>query len=159
MTTRWTAIATRIAAACWLVAAAACGGDSSAPNEGAAAAGASAPPAAKFSQIYAELFPRSSTGQCDMCHALPAHDVVNGALETGMTVASAYSALVGKASASSRCMSLPLVMPFHPEMSLFYLKLTATPPCGIRMPNGGRALSDAQLEMVRSWIAGGAMND
>jgi hypothetical protein len=150
-------------AALALVAAAGCGGDSSSPapdsSAAAGAAGNAGAPAATFTQVYAALFPRSSTGQCDMCHALPAHDVVNGNLEMGMTQVSAYAALVGKSSSSSRCMAMPLVVPNQPEMSLFYLKLTPTPPCGVRMPNGGSGLSDAQIELVRSWIAGGAMNN
>lgn len=145
----------------WLLAAG-CGGDSPSPGAAASAAGMGAAgggaPAATFTQVYAMLFPRASTGQCDMCHALPAHDVVNGNLETGMTQASAYAALMGKQSQSSRCMSRPLVVPNDPEMSLLYLKLSPTPPCGVRMPNGGK-LSDAQIDMVRSWIAAGAKND
>ena len=55
--------------------------------------------------------------------------------------------------------AVPLVVPGHPEQSLFYTKLTATPPCGARMPFGGGALPDAQIEMVRSWIAAGALDD
>lgn len=119
----------------------------------------SADPAATFTEVYELLFPRSSAGQCEMCHALPAHDVVNGNLETGMTQDSTYEALVGKQSASSRCMQMPLVVAGKPEMSLLYLKLTPTPPCGVRMPNGGKGLTDDQVEVVRSWIAGGAKND
>lgn len=136
------------------VATASCGSDSRGGTAGMGGA-----EAASFTEVYGALFPRSSSGQCDMCHALPAHDVVNGMLETGMTKESAYEALVDKTSQSSRCMSLPMVMPGKPETSLFYLKLLPDPPCGVRMPNGGRPLSDDQLEMVRSWIAAGAPND
>jgi hypothetical protein len=56
-------------------------------------------------------------------------------------------------------MNQMLVMPGKPESSLFYLKLTGTPPCGVRMPNGGNAFTEAQLEMVRSWISAGAHDD
>jgi len=112
-----------------------------------------------FTEVYELLFPRASVGQCEMCHALPAHDVVNGMLETGMTKDSAYDALVGPMSQSSRCMSRPLIVPGEPDMSLFYLKLLPDPPCGVRMPNGGRQLSDDELEVVRSWIVAGAPND
>src|SRR6185436_5735922 len=120
------------------LAATACGDSSSDGGGDTGGAGsASAAPAPTFTEVYELLFPRSSAGQCEMCHALPAHDVVNGNLETGMTRDSTYQALVGKNSASSRCMQMPLVVPGEPEMSLLYLKLTATPPCGVRMPNGG----------------------
>lgn len=155
-----------------LACASACGGDrapsaSSVPN-GPSAAGSGdmrsnattdQTPTATFTEVYALLFPRSSPGQCEMCHALPAHDIVNGMLETGMSPMDAYAALVDKPSRSSRCMSMPLVKPGDPDMSLFYLKLTASPPCGLRMPNGGAALTESQLSVVRSWIAAGAKND
>jgi hypothetical protein len=71
----------------------------------------------------------------------------------------AYAALFEQVSTSLKCSGMSLVTPGDPEMSLFYLKLTSTPPCGYRMPNGGRALSRAQLQRVHSWIAAGALDD
>jgi hypothetical protein len=53
-------------------------------------------------------------------------------------------------------MGKTLVVAGHPEMSLLFLKLSPNPPCGSRMPLGGTAFTDAQLEMIRSWIAAGA---
>jgi hypothetical protein len=141
----------------------ACSSDSSGDDSAGAAGGGmagNAAPAAKFSEIYAMMFPMATNARCDACHSMPANDIANGNLEMGTTQMSAYMALVGQTSKSSRCMSKTLVVPGQPEMSLLYQKLSsATPPCGSRMPLGGTAFSDAQLEMIRSWIAAGAKND
>jgi hypothetical protein len=144
-----------------------CGADSTGSAAGAAASagGASggaagqAAPGASFSAVYAMMFPMETNARCNACHANPANDVSNGKLSMGMDKATAYAAIVGKASASSHCMNQMLVVPGKPEASLFYLKLTATPPCGVRMPNGGNPFTEAQLEMVRSWISAGAHDD
>jgi hypothetical protein len=143
-----------------VVAASGCPSDSATPasSAGSGAAGQAAP-AATFSAVYAMMFPMETNARCNACHANPANDVGNGKLQMGMDKASAYKALVGVASASSRCMNKILVAPGQPDSSLFYLKLTATPPCGVRMPNGGNAFTSDQLEMVRSWIAAGAHDD
>jgi hypothetical protein len=125
---------------------------------GGGGAGATGP-AATFTAIYEMLFPMPTNARCNACHANPANDVGNGKLQTGADKASAYAALVGKTSMSSRCMNRPLVLPGQPEMSLFYLKLMPTPPCGVRMPNGGNQLTAEQIDMVRSWIAAGAKDD
>jgi hypothetical protein len=118
-----------------------------------------AQPAATFSAVYEMMFPMQTNARCNACHANPANDVGNGNLQMGMDKATAYAALVGKTSTSSRCMNRPLVMPNKPDQSLFYIKLVPNPPCGVRMPNGGNAFTEEQLGMVRSWIAGGAKND
>ena len=39
----------------------------------------------------------------------------------------------------------------QPEKSLLYTKLTAQPPCGVRMPSGG-SVSDAELSCTLAWI-------
>ena len=126
---------------------------------GATAAGSSAAPAATFTQIYAMMFPMATNARCDACHSMPANDIANGNLEMGKTKDSAYAALFNKSSTSSRCMAKPLVVPYQPEMSLLFQKLSPTPPCGSRMPLGGAAFDEAQIEMIRSWIAAGAPND
>lgn len=118
-----------------------------------------APVGAKFSEIYPMLFPSLTNPRCDACHAMPASEISNGKLHTGMDQATAYAALVGKMSISRKCMGRMIVAPGQPEMSLLLQKLGPNPPCGVRMPLGGAPLSDAQLELVRSWIAGGAQNN
>jgi hypothetical protein len=154
-----------------LLACASCGGDDNTPTGdgtatfdagGAALAAGDAAPAitgAKFSEIYPLIFPSATNPRCDTCHAMPASDVSNGKLHMGMDRATAYAALVGKTSTSRRCMGKPIVVPGQPEMSLLFQKLGPTPPCGSRMPIGGAPLSDANMELVRSWIAAGAQND
>jgi hypothetical protein len=77
----------------------------------------------------------------------------------GQDKSAAYASLLSKASVSAGCGSQILVSPGHPETSLFYLKLSEGPVCGSRMPLGGDLFTDAQREMVRSWIAAGAKND
>jgi hypothetical protein len=129
------------------------------PAATSAGSGASAPAATSFSEIYAMLFPMPTNARCDACHALPANDVSNGNLMMGADKASAYAALVGKTSMSSRCMSRPLVVAGQPEMSLMLLKLSENPPCGSRMPLGGSVLSSEQLDKIRGWIAAGAKDD
>ena len=39
----------------------------------------------------------------------------------------------------------------QPEKSLLYTKLTAQPPCGVRMPSGG-SVSDSELSCTLAWI-------
>ena len=121
------------------------------------------PPAATgtFSTIYPLIFPRKTRSQCNSCHSLPPNDRSNGNLSLGEDQATAYAALTGTTSKSSKCGQdgAALIVPNHPEESLFYLKLTGNPPCGGHMPLGGDPLSPAQLELVRSWIAAGAEDD
>ena len=51
------------------------------------------------------------------------------------------------------------VVPGSPSTSVLYLKLQGDPSTGARMPFGGAALSAAELEKVRLWIAGGALDN
>jgi hypothetical protein len=39
------------------------------------------------------------------------------------------------------------------------LKVAGQPPCGNRMPLGGKALSATQIRLIRSWVAAGANDD
>lgn len=114
---------------------------------------------AKFSEIYPLMFPRESKPQCNNCHGRPADEVGNGNLDMGTDPASAYAALVGKKTPGVKCGTGVLVLPGDPGSSLFLQKLSPNPPCGDRMPVGGAPLADAQLDMIRSWIAAGAPND
>jgi hypothetical protein len=114
---------------------------------------------AKFSEIYPMMFPRTSKPQCNNCHGRPADEVGNGNLNMGTDPASAYAALVGKKTPGVKCSTGVLVVPGDPSSSLFLQKLSPNPPCGDQMPVGGAPLADAQLGMIRSWIAAGAPND
>ncbi|MBK7830714.1 hypothetical protein [Nannocystis sp.] len=116
-------------------------------------------PPGTFTEIFETLFPPTTNARCNFCHSMPASDISNGNLSTGMDQASAYAALIDVVSTSSRCGGKPLVVPFHPEESLFLDKLMGKPTCGDRMPLGGMALSESELEVVRSWIEAGAKDD
>jgi hypothetical protein len=113
---------------------------------------------ATFSEIYSQIFPQQTKGQCSFCHGLPPNEKSNGLLSTGGDRGAAYQALVNQTSTSAKCGGKSYVIPGRPDESLLLLKLT-TPGCGDRMPLGGDPLTSAQLEMVRSWIAAGAQDD
>ena len=114
---------------------------------------------ATFTEVYATLFPTGTIAQCNYCHDRPPNNISNGKLDLGHAQDAAYAALVGPTSSSAKCGGKPQVVAGDPNASLFYLKLTPTPPCGDRMPQGGTPLTDAQLERVRSWITAGAKNN
>lgn len=119
-----------------------------------------AAPAATFTEIHVALFPQATAAKCDFCHGQPASPISNGLLNTGSDDRdTAYAALVDQTSTSRDCAGRPYVVPGDPEGSLLYAKLQNDPGCGERMPLGGGALPAAQIELVRSWIAGGALDD
>ena len=157
----------RVLLALWLVNTfVGCASDDAAPLDmgaGSAGSGTGVPAlsatAATFTEIYTMFFPRTTNAHCDMCHGLPPYDLSNGNFTTGFDKQSTYDATVGKTSTSSLCMGRSFVVPGKPEESLLLQKLLPDPPCGIRMPNGGMALSDTQIEMFRSWIADGAKDN
>ena len=107
------------------------------------------------------MFPLGTRGQCNYCHNRPPNNLSNGKLDMGETQAAAYASLIGAVSVSAKCAALgdKLVVAGAPATSLLFVKLGASPMCGDRMPQGGSPLTDAQIEMVRSWIAAGAKND
>jgi mono/diheme cytochrome c family protein len=123
----------------------------------------SSPPAPEetgtFSVIYDQLFPVETKAQCNSCHGVASNEVTNGQLSMGSDRATAYATLLGKDSISKRCAGKPLILPHQPDASLFLQKLVAAPPCGDQMPLGGGHLSTAQVNLVRSWIAAGALDD
>ena len=51
------------------------------------------------------------------------------------------------------------VVPGNPAASVLFGKLQGDPALGDRMPLGGASLSAGELETVRLWIAGGALNN
>jgi hypothetical protein len=117
-------------------------------------------PAATFTEIHTALFPQETPAKCDACHGQPASQVSNGLLDMGRDDHdAAYAALIDHSSTSRDCAGMPYVVPGDPEGSLFYVKLLGDPECGERMPLGGGALPAGQIDMVRSWIMGGALDD
>jgi hypothetical protein len=90
---------------------------------------------------------------------MPASQTSNGKFHTGTDQAETYNALLSTTSTSTSCAGRSLVVPGDPENSLFALKISDPPPCGNRMPLGGKALSAKQVEMIKTWIAAGANDD
>ena len=124
---------------------AACGGDDSGSQ--------GAPPT--FTQIYDQiLFVRCADSAC---HG-------GGGGGAGMLDFTsrdmAYSQLVDHLSAGPSCGKIGIIRvdPANAQGSLLYLKLSATPPCGSRMPLGSNLTSD-QTAMIADWIAAGALDD
>jgi hypothetical protein len=131
---------------------AACGGGGSDGSVDDAATGT-------FSEIYAAVLSTQTDSRCNFCHSMPASQVSNGKFHTGMDAAETYAALLSTTSTSDACAGRSVVVPGDPEQSLLFLKIAGQPPCGNRMPLGGSALTTAQVEMIRSWIAAGANED
>ena len=90
------------------------------------------------------------------CHSGPTSNV----LPTGMNLtstANSFAALVNVTSLQVG--SLNRVTPGDPDNSYLVQKLEGTAAVGGRMPQGGPFLDQAQIDMVRQWIAEGAMNN
>lgn len=53
-----------------------------------------------------------------------------------------------------------LVVPGKPDESYLFEKISKDmPAAGMRMPNTGDVLEPARIQLVRDWIAAGALND
>lgn len=104
-----------------------------------------------FENVYNTVF-----STCKACHN---PNVVKIGLDfTNETTA--FSTLVDKApfvGGEGKCgaATQKLVTPGKCQESLVYLKLTATPPCGDRMPPG-QTVPDASLKLLCDWIDAGA---
>jgi outer membrane protein assembly factor BamB len=140
------------------------GGAGGQPTAGSGAAGSgaggSAAPGtntASFSGIYKDLLAVRCAGP--VCHS---SNMTGGSLNVtaGATASAVRTTLISRPASGSECASsgLSLVEPGQPDKSLLYLKLTATPPCGSRMPPTG-PLTAAEIDRVRTWIANGAADD
>jgi hypothetical protein len=129
-----------------LTTAAACGDGAPATTPAAATT-----PGPTFSKVYDKvLAPRGCV--TSYCHYLVAGPPALGA------VRNAYDHLVGFPSTETDCGGAIRVVPGAPEQSLLFLKVSmAQPPCGNRMPNLRTPLDAAELELIRTWIEGGAV--
>ncbi len=149
----WLSCASALVSSCVLQAAAlGCGG-------GDPAADADNGPPGTFGEIYATVLSKTTDSRCNFCHSMPASQVSNGMFHTGMDQAETYAALLDKTSMSSACAGRDMVIPGDPANSLLVLKIAGEPPCGNRMPLGGKVLSAAQIHMIESWVAAGANDD
>jgi hypothetical protein len=136
------------AALLWLIAAA-CSKDVGAPE-----------PVTSFSRIQSEVFDVSCVG----CHSSGTQDALRSGLV--LEAGSSYANLVGALStnADAKADRLRRVVPFKPDSSLLFHKLSwnwSHPgrDYGSPMPLGGSPLSVGQVEYVRRWIAAGAPRD
>jgi len=133
------------------------GGAASPQQAGTAGgAGGTANATASFTRIYDTLF---VSCRSEICHGGPL-DVPGVGLDM-QGRDSAYMAIVGRvAAATGPCASSGLmrVVPFEPDKSLLFLKYSGSPPCGDEMPPAV-ANSKEDIELLRAWIAGGALNN
>jgi polyvinyl alcohol dehydrogenase (cytochrome) len=109
---------------------------------------------ATFTAVYTQVLVGGG------CSATFCHGANTGNF-TISTQPETYAALVGVAASGPLCSSsgMTRVVPGDPDASLLYNKLTARPPaCGQEMPPAAM-LPQAQLDLVRSWIAAGAPNN
>jgi len=112
--------------------------------------------AVTFTRIYETVF---VSCRSELCHG-GALDVPGVGLDM-QTRDSAYMTIVGRAAAASGpCASSGLmrVVAGEPDRSLLFLKYSGNPPCGDEMPPGVTNSKD-EIELLRSWIAGGALNN
>jgi len=121
-------------------------------------AGTTVTAAPTFTNVYQGVL--CADGCAKVCHGTSADAMLNIS-----TKALAYQALVGAAARGPACgaSGQKLVEPMNPTASVLYLKLAATPSCGMAMPPGVTAantpITAAMLSAVRAWIEAGAPND
>jgi hypothetical protein len=113
------------------------------------ASGQCASPARSFA---ADVFPIFMAAGCPECHDpdTPSADLV---------LASASTAYENLVDVAADCAPTRMyVAPGSPETSYLINKLTgAAPICGQRMPRNRTPLTNAQIDIVRVWISGGAV--
>jgi hypothetical protein len=131
----------------------------------------SPPPAVNsFAEVYAKVIQPNCTS--DYCHYAGV-GIRYSALDMSSQVV-AYWSLVDQPSIGASCSEMGTrVVPFHPENSILYLKVSEEmPPCGSRMPAdattlinmgtsafSGNPLTSEQLTLIQSWILAGAQNN
>ncbi|HMJ15878.1 MAG TPA: PQQ-binding-like beta-propeller repeat protein [Polyangiaceae bacterium] len=108
---------------------------------------------ATFSAVYDQVLFGAGCASA-FCHGASAGNLAMG------TRAQAYHNLVNVNAAGDACASSgrKRVEPGNPDASLLVHKISnATPECGTVMPPGpGVTLTQAQIDLVRAWIAAGA---
>lgn len=70
-------------------------------------------------------------------------------------IADVRAALVRAANSNCGGTATNVVTPGDPTASVLYQKVAGT-VCGTRMPRGGAPLAQADIDLIRDWIAGGA---
>lgn len=105
-----------------------------------------------LSQIEQQIFTRSCN--FSSCHSASAAAGAGGLNLESPSFAKLVNVKSGVVSSKTR------VVPFDPDQSYLMEKLTQTrPTAGGRMPLVSDPLPDEEIEMIREWIAGGALNN
>lgn len=142
------------------------GGDRTDGGTGGDGGGGTCDTQATFTSIYNVILNNNSQCAIAGCHAAP----VQAGLDLSGAKAAVYANLVG---ASTFCMTpcnpatkttVPTRVKAGDAMNSFlYLKVSQDSPAagkgGARMPLGTAPLSACEIEAIRTWIAGGAMDD
>jgi hypothetical protein len=128
------------------------------------------PPPNSFTEVYEKVIAPSCASA--FCH-YQGIGFRYGALDMSSRVV-AYWNLVDQPVTGPQCALMgSRVVPFQPEASIMYLKVSKTmPPCGSQMPAdtqeflkkgtsafSGTALNSDQLQLIFNWIAEGAQNN
>lgn len=106
--------------------------------------------------VYATLFQRGvdEPGPGCRCH-MPAEPAPIGFELAGLDLSSYTGLRAGGASTGAT-----IVVPGQPCDSGIVLKLSEGPPFGARMPQDGPPyLADDELQLIKDWIAEGALDD
>jgi len=109
--------------------------------------------AAGFPTIQKQIFDQS-------CLAGGCHNSISRAGNLVLVDGQSYQQLVNRQSdnAAAQQAGLARVTPFQPDASFLLIKVTNPAPSqGSRMPLSAAPLSSAQIDMIRQWIAGGAL--
>lgn len=109
-----------------------------------------------FSEVQSEVFDVS-------CVSSACHDDGTRAGGLSLSGASSYDAIVGvePTTATAAADGLLLVAPSEPDRSFLLSKVTGelAPGDGALMPLTGGALPDSSIQLIRDWIAAGALRD
>jgi hypothetical protein len=100
------------------------------------------PPQTQDVSFRNQIVPFFISNGCDGCHG------GNGGLNV-QTVAQLLSGGIHG----------PAIVAGNADSSIMVKKLSATPPFGARMPRGGPYLSDATMQVLKTWINQGAKDN
>jgi predicted CxxxxCH...CXXCH cytochrome family protein len=137
-----------------------------------------APAPNSFTNVYSNVIAKNCTNVYCHDNGVP---VTLGGLDMSNQVIAYWSlvnhVLEGPSCGTGTTISQRRVVPYQPENSLLYLKVSmANPPCGVQMPAdpvalwpsgagapsmvfSGKALSSDDQKLIYNWIKEGAQND
>lgn len=119
-------------------------------GKGLDAGGRPIPPAPPANDDFQQIQDTIFTPVCSVCHA-----GANAPQGLRLDAGNSYALLVNVASAEVP--SLKRVNPGNPDTSYIVQKIQGNAAVGVRMPaNGPPYLTQAQIDLVRGWIAAGA---